>query len=158
MPGPLPLVFSLCWHVSMVPFSFSFASTSVAAGAAARASAGQTHFNPEAVQFALALESLHRRSRSLRRQTRAKRLVRDDAAGVYWQDTRPNHREESSEPSAASHDTSATPPRSDVAMRPPPETRALSSEPSKVNIPRSRLFPRCVRAKHVTHDDSIGRV
>ena len=53
--GPLPLVCSLCWHVSMVPFSFSFASTSYAAGAAARASAEQTHFNPEAVQFALAL-------------------------------------------------------------------------------------------------------
>ena len=67
-PGPLPLVFSLWWHVSMVPFSFSFASTSFAAGAAARASAEQTHFNPEAVQFAVALESLHRGSRVLRRQ------------------------------------------------------------------------------------------
>ena len=146
-PGPLPLVFSLWWHVARVPFSFSFVSTSFAAGAAARAFAAQTHFNPEAVQFAVALESLHRRSRALRRQMHAKRLMHDDAAVIYWQDTRPSHREESSEPSAASHGAKATPPRSDVARRPLLETRALSSEPSKVFIPGAECFAgACVRS------------
>ena len=61
-----------------------------------------------------------------------KRLMHDDAAGIYCQDTRSNHREESSEPSAASHVTSAAPPSSDAAMRPLRETRALSAEPSPI--------------------------
>ena len=76
-----------------------------------------------------------------------KRLMHDDAAGIYWQGTRSNHREESSEPSAASHDTSAAPPSSDAAMRPLLETRALSGEPSKVFIPGADCFPgACVRS------------
>ena len=154
-PGPLPLVFSLWWHVAMALFSFSFASASFAAGAAARASAEQTHFNPEAVQFAVrrGFGKSSSRKPSPSPTDALKLLVHDDAAGIYWQDTRSNHREESSEPSAASHDTSAAPPSSDAAMRPLLETRALSGEPSKVFIP-----PRRMRATHFTHDDSIGRV
>ena len=70
-----------------------------------------------------------------------KRLMHDGAAGVYWQDTRSNHREESSEPSAASHGTSAAPPSSDAAMRPLLETRALSGEPSTVFIPGADCAP-----------------
>ena len=146
-PGPLPLVFSRWWHVSMAPFSFSFASTSFAAGAAARASAEQTHFHQggRAVRRGLGKSSSPKPSPS---PTDAlKRLMYDAAAGTYWQDTRPNHREESSEPSAASHVTSATPPSSDVAMRPLLETRALSSEPFKVFIPGAYCFPAaCVRS------------
>ena len=91
-PARCPFVFSLWRRVAMVPFSFSFASTSFAAGAAARASA--EHFNPEAVQFAVALESLHRGSRVLRRQMHAKRLMHDDAAGIHGHDTRHKHSEE----------------------------------------------------------------
>ena len=51
--APVPLVLSLSCHTSTTPWSFYFALVSFAAGAAARASAGQTHFTPEAAQFAL---------------------------------------------------------------------------------------------------------